>query len=428
MRLLIQNCRLVDPVAGIGGVMDVLVEKGRVAMIGNRLQVEDAQIIPANGLTLSAGLVDMHVHLREPGFTHKETVATGAAAAVKGGFTSVACMPNTRPAIDSPDTVNLVLNRAREANLAHVWPIGAVSMGQKGEDLTDATALKEAGAVALSDDGVPVQSANLMRDALIKAKRAGLVVLSHCEDADMVKNYAVNEGRVSRKLNLPGRPAIAEELMVVRDCMLAHETGAPVHICHVSTLGSVEAIRYFKHQGVAVTAETCPQYFTLTEDEVLRQGAMARVNPPLRTEADVEAIRQGLKDGTIDVIATDHAPHAAEEKARPLPDAPSGMVGLETALAVTLTSLYHTGFMSLSDILRKMTYNPARILGQLAGHLCLGAEADLVLFDPDQVWTVDPGSFVSMGRNTPFGGMKVRGRVKYTIVGGQIAYQDKEGA
>lgn len=428
MRLLIQNCRLVDPVAGIGGVMDVLVEKGRVAMIGNRLQVEDAQIIPANGLTLSAGLVDMHVHLREPGFTHKETVATGAAAAVKGGFTSVACMPNTRPAIDSPDTVNLVLNRAREANLTHVWPIGAVSMGQKGEDLTDATALKEAGAVALSDDGVPVQSANLMRDALIKAKRAGLVVLSHCEDADMVKNYAVNEGRVSRKLNLPGRPAIAEELMVVRDCMLAHETGAPVHICHVSTLGSVEAIRYFKHQGVAVTAETCPQYFTLTEDEVLRQGAMARVNPPLRTEADVEAIRQGLKDGTIDVIATDHAPHAAEEKARPLPDAPSGMVGLETALAVTLTSLYHTGFMSLSDILRKMTYNPARILGQLAGHLCLGAEADLVLFDPDQVWTVDPGSFVSMGRNTPFGGMKVRGRVKYTIVGGQIAYQDKEGA
>jgi len=425
---LIQNCRLVDPVAGIGGVMDVLVEKGRVAMIGNRLQVEDAQIIPANGLTLSAGLVDMHVHLREPGFTHKETVATGAAAAVKGGFTSVACMPNTRPAIDSPDTVNLVLNRAREANLAHVWPIGAVSMGQKGEDLTDAAALKEAGAVALSDDGVPVQSANLMRDALIKAKRAGLVVLSHCEDADMVKNYAVNEGRVSRKLNLPGRPAIAEELMVVRDCMLAHETGAPVHICHVSTLGSVEAIRNFKHRGVAVTAETCPQYFTLTEDEVLRQGAMARVNPPLRTEADVEAIRQGLKDGTIDVIATDHAPHAAEEKARPLPDAPSGMVGLETALAVTLTSLYHTGFMSLSDILRKMTYNPARILGQLAGHLCLGAEADLVLFDPDQVWTVDPGSFVSMGRNTPFGGMKVRGRVKYTIVGGQIAYQDKEGA
>ncbi len=366
----------------------------------------------------------MHVHLREPGFEYKETVETGCLAAAKGGYTSIAPMPNTRPVIDDPEGIALVRQRAGEACGVHVWPIGAVSRGQKGQEMTDVAALKEAGAVALSDDGVPVQNANLLRDALIRAKWQELTILSHCEDAEMVKNYAVNEGPVSRALGLPGRPAIAEELQVMRDAMLAEETGAAIHICHVSTARSVDIIRRFKKRGVHITCETCPQNFTLTEDELLSQGTMARVNPPLRTKLDVEGIIKGLKDGTIDVIATDHAPHSAEEKAKPLTEAPSGMVGLETALGVTLTALYHTGRIVLSDILRKMTINPAFILRIPKGRLTLGGRADFTIFDLDEEWTVDPSQFVSKGRNTPFAGHKLRGRVKYSIADGKIIYQE----
>ena len=427
MKLLIQKGRLVDPVGGIGGVMDILIEDGRLAVIGSDLRDQDAQVIDARGLTVCAGLVDMHVHLREPGLEYKEDISTGTAAAARGGVTSVACMPNTKPAVDSPEQVRYILRRAAEACGVRVWPIGAVTMGEKGETLTDAQALKEAGAVALYDDGLPIQNANLMRDALIRCKRLGLTILSHCEDADMVCNYAVNEGRVSRALDLPGRPAIAEELMVMRDAMLAEETGAAVHICHISTAGSVDIVRQFKKRGTHITCETCPQYFTLTEDEVLSQGAMARVNPPLRTKQDVEAIIAGLKDGTIDAIATDHAPHSAQEKARTLTEAPSGMVGLETALAVTLTALYHTGEMDLSYILKKMTFNPACILGIPKGRLSLGGEADFTIFDPNEVWTVDPEQFASKGRNTPFAGRELKGKVKYTIVGGKLVYEDKGG-
>ncbi|MCQ4769759.1 dihydroorotase [Intestinimonas massiliensis] len=424
MKLLIRKGRVVDPVGGIGGVMDILVEDGRVAVIGSELTAPSARVIDARGLTVCAGLVDMHVHLREPGFEYKETIQTGCLAAARGGFTSIAPMPNTRPATDCPERIALVRQKAAQACGVHVWPIGAVTRGQKGQALTDAAALKKAGAVALSDDGMPVQNANLLRDALIRCRRQELTILSHCEDADLVKNYAVNEGRVSRALGLPGRPAIAEELQVMRDAMLAEETGAAVHICHISTARSVEIVRQFKKKGVPITCETCPQYFALTEDELLSRGTLARVNPPLRTRLDVEGILAGLKDGTIDVIATDHAPHSDEEKARPLPEAPSGMVGLETALAVTLTSLYHTGVMDLSDILRKMTINPAFILRIPKGRLSLGGGADFTIFDPDEEWTVDPEQFASKGRNTPFAGRTLKGRVKYTIVDGKIIYQE----
>ncbi len=424
VKLLIRQGRLVDPVGGIGGVMDILLEDGKVAVIGSNLRDPAAQEINARGMTVCAGLVDMHVHLREPGFEYKETIETGTAAAARGGFTSIACMPNTKPATDSPEAIDYVLEKAGAACGVRVLPIGAVTVGQKGEQLTDFEALKGAGAVALSDDGVPVQNANLMRDALILAHRQGLTILSHCEDADMVKNYAVNEGRVSRQLRLNGRPAIAEEIMVARDAMLAEETGAAVHICHISTAKSVALVRRYKRKGVQITCETCPQYFSLTEDEILSKGSLARVNPPLRTRADVEAIIDGLKDGTIDAIATDHAPHSAEEKARPLAEAPSGMVGLETALAVTLTELYHTGEMGLSDILRKMTINPACILRKNRGRLAVGADADVVIFDPEEEWTVEPERFASKGRNTPFAGRRLKGKVKYTIVGGEIVYQE----
>ena len=400
MKLLIRQGRLVDPVGGIGGVMDILMEEGKITVIGSNVNEPDAQVIDATGLTVCAGLVDMHVHLREPGFEYKETIETGTAAAARGGFTSIACMPNTKPTVDCPEQVDYVLKKAAQACGVHVWPIGAVSKGQRGQELTDFEALKNAGAVALSDDGVPVQSANLMRDGLITAHRQNLTILSHCEDADMVKNYAVNEGRVSRQLRLPGRPPIAEEIMVARDAMLAEETGAAVHICHISTAKSVALVRRYKRKGVQITCETCPQYFSLTEDEILTKGTMARVNPPLRTWSDVEAIIEG--------------------------DAPSGMVGLETALGVTLTYLYHTGELPLSDILRKMTINPACILRlPTKGRLAIGSDADLILFDPDERWTVDPEKFASKARNTPFAGMELRGKVKYTIVGGDVIYQDQ---
>ncbi len=424
-KFLIRNGRLIDPLTGIDANLDVLIENGKVAAIGSELGDIDAQVIDAQGMVVSAGLIDIHVHLREPGFEYKETIETGCAAAAHGGFTAIACMPNTKPVVDTPELVAFVKEQAAKACGVRVLPIAAVSKGQKGVELTDSIALAQAGAAAFSDDGVPIQDANLMRDALLIAREHKLPILTHSEDAGMVCNHAVNEGEVSRKLGIPGRPAIAEEIMIMRDAMLAEETGSAVHICHVSTARSVDIVRQYKKKGVRITCETCPQYFTLTEEEVLKQGTMARVNPPLRTAADVEGIIGGLLDGTIDAIVTDHAPHSAEEKARLLTEAPSGMVGLETSLAVTLTSLYHTGKMSLSAILRKMTAGPARILGLDMGNLAVGKDADILIFDPNEAWVVDPEQFASKGRNTPFGGHKLKGKVKYTIVGGTVIYQNK---
>jgi len=425
MELLIKRGRLVDPVGGVGGVMDLLIRNGKIAGLGSDLGDQAEKILDADGMVVCAGFVDMHVHLRDPGLEYKEDIITGTRAAARGGVTTVACMANTKPVVDCPEQIKYVLDKADTACGVRVLPVAAVSVGLQGEKLTDAEALKAAGAVALSDDGFPIQNANLMRDALIRAKRYDMPVLTHCEDANMVENRAVNEGSISRQLWLEGRPAIAEELMIMRDAMLAEETGAHVHIQHVSTAKSVDIVRRMKKKGVPITCETCPQYFTLTEEEVLTCGSMARINPPLRTQRDVDAIIRGLQDGTIDVIATDHAPHSKEEKSRPLEKAPSGMVGLETSLAVTLTSLYHTGKMDLSAIVRCMTFNPAAILRLGTGRLAIGSDADVTIFDPDEVWVVDPEEFASKGRNTPFTGRELKGRVKYTIVGGEIIYEDK---
>ena len=425
MKLLIKNGRLVFPVTGTVVLQDVLVENGVISLMERGLDLEGCdRVIDASGLMVAPGLVDMHVHLRDPGLTYKEDILTGCAAAARGGVTAMACMANTSPAVDCPEQVEYVLNRARQGCGVEVYPIAAVSKGLRGEEPTDAEALKDAGAVALSDDGNNVDNANLMRDVLIRARGLDLPVLCHCEDTTMVAGRAVNEGSVSRQLWLEGRPAIAEEIMVMRDAMLAEETGAHVHICHVSTARSVDIIRKMKKKGVHITCETCPQYFTLTEDEVLTRGAMARVNPPLRTRNDVTGIIAGLKDGTIDAIATDHAPHSAEEKARSLTRAPSGMIGLETSLAVTLTQLYHTRKMDLPAIIKRMSTNPADILRLPRGRMSLGAQADLVIFDPDEAWTVDPEQFASKARNTPFAGWKVQGKVKYTIARGEVIYQD----
>ena len=426
MKLLIKHGRVVDPVSGTVSIQDLYIENGKVVQLEKDIRQEADQVIDADGLVVCPGLVDMHVHLRDPGLTYKEDIFTGTAAAAHGGVTSVACMANTDPVVDTPEQVRYVKDKAAQANGVHVYPIAAVSMGMRGEEPSDADALKKAGAIALSDDGCNVDNANLMRDVMIHAKRLELPVLCHCEDTTMVEGRAVNEGSVSRQLWLEGRHAIAEEIMVMRDAMLAEETGAHVHICHVSTAKSVDIIRRMKKRGVAITCETCPQYFTLTEDEILTQGSMARVNPPLRTAKDIKGIIAGLKDGTIDAIATDHAPHSAEEKSRPLTRAPSGMVGLETSLAITLTELYHTGKMKLPEIIKRMTYTPASILRLSSkGRLSLGSDADITIFDPEEVWTIDPEQFASKARNTPFAGREVKGKVKYTIVGGNVIYQDR---
>ena len=425
MKLLLKNGRVVHPVTNAVLLQDLLVEDGKVSLLERGLEGEADQVINASGLVVCPGLVDMHVHLRDPGLTYKEDIITGSAAAARGGVTSMACMANTDPTVDCPEQVTYILEKAKQGSGVQIFPIAALSKGLRGEEPTDAEALKKAGAIALSDDGNNVDNANLMRDVLIRARRLDLPVLCHCEDTSMVAGRAVNEGSVSRQLWLEGRPAIAEEIIVMRDAMLAEETGAHLHVQHVSTAKSVDIIRRMKKKGVKITCETCPQYFTLTENEVLTQGSVARINPPLRTAKDVQGILAGLKDGTIDVIATDHAPHSAEEKARPLTRAPSGMIGLETSLAVTLTELYHTKKMELPAIIRRMTTTPADILHLPKGRMSLGVDADLTIFDPDEEWTVDPEQFASKARNTPFAGRTVKGRVKYTIVKGKVIYQDK---
>ena len=419
--MLIRNATLTDAAGTRAG--DILIENGRIARVGEGLEAPaGCPVVDAAGLMALPAFIDLHAHFRTPGFEYKETIETGSRAAARGGYTFVNCMANTKPVTDSPELVRLVVEKAAPTGVT-VLPVGAVTKGLGGAELTDFAALKQAGAPALSDDGVPIQDEKLLRQAMEAAKAVGLPLLDHCEDKDLVQNYAVNAGPVAEKLGLPGRPAIAEEMQVERDVRLAEETGARVHICHISTAKAVDIVRRMKEHGVPVTCETCPQYFTLTEDEILTQGSLARINPPLRTQQDVKGIIAGLRDGTIDAIATDHAPHSAEEKARPLTRAPSGMVGLETSLAVTLTALYHTGKMELTEIVRRMTVNPASILGLSKGRLALGNDADIVIFDPNEEWTVDPEQFASKGRNTPFAGWKVKGRVKYTIVGGTVIYE-----
>lgn len=422
-KLLIKGGRVIDPANHVDKPADVLVIDGRVHAIGENLSDDGARIIDASGLVVAPGLVDLHVHLREPGFEEKETIETGCAAAARGGVTTLVAMPNTRPATDCPEIIRLVREKAAKTGV-NVLPAGAVTMGQKGQELTDFSALKEAGAPAFTDDGVPVQNIALFRQAMMKANQLGVPLLDHCEDRDMVQNYAVNEGWVSKELGLPGRPAIAEELQVMRDAMLAEELDAHVHICHISSGKAVDIVRQYKAKGVNITCETCPQYFTITEEEVLKQGTMARVNPPLRTEADKQAILDGLSDGTIDALVTDHAPHCAHEKAKPLPEAPSGMVGLETALALSLTGLYHSGLLSLSRVIELMSASPAALLKLPKGRIAPGDTADLVIFDPDEEWVIDKEQFASKGRNTPFHGRTVKGKVKYTVSNGIIIYQE----
>ncbi|WP_343256263.1 dihydroorotase [Ligaoa zhengdingensis] len=423
--MLIRNARVVDPQNGLDERLDLLVKGGKVAAIGHSLAADGEPVLEAGGLVACPGLIDMHVHLRDPGFTHKEDIASGCAAAAAGGFTAVACMPNTKPVTDCPEVLRYIRDRAKETGLSRVYPVAAITKGMAGTELTDFAALREAGAVALSDDGKPVESDALMEEAIRRSSEMGMFITSHCEDLAIIDGGIIHKGSVSEALGVKGMDRRSEDSITERECLLAERTGGRIHIAHVSTRGSVEIIRSAKARGVRVTAETAPHYLMMTHELLRTRDANFRMNPPLREQEDVDAVMEGVLDGTLDCIITDHAPHAPEEKADFL-HAPNGIVGLETSLAATLTVLHHRHGAPLSKIVELMSVHPAHILGVPGGSLSVGTSADITLFDPDEAWTVRAEQFKSKSRNTPFEGMALRGRVKYTIRDGKIIYQDRE--
>jgi dihydroorotase len=426
--LLLKGGRLVDPSQGLGEIGDLLLTNGVIEASGRLGEVRretgaDPEVIDCTGLVVSPGFVDVHCHLREPGREEVETIATGALAAAAGGFTAVCAMPNTDPVTDNQAAVGFIIRQAQRAGGAKVYPIGAISIGQQGKTLAEFGEMVGAGAVAVSDDGKPVVSAQLMRTALEYARTFGIPVADHCEEPTLAAAGAMNEGLVSARLGLKGIPAEAEEIMAIRDILLARLTGGHIHLCHMSTRGSVELIRWGKERGINVTAEVCPHHLSLTEDAVEGYNTNAKMNPPLRTAADVAALQEAVKDGTIDVIATDHAPHHYDEKEREFADAPNGIVGLETALAVNLTWLVHRGMIDLTTLVERMACAPARLFKLPGGTLKRGASADVTVFDPDAEWTVDPARFRSKGRNTPYAGQTLRGRVELTVVDGRVIHR-----
>ena len=401
---------------------DILLENGRIARIGTGLSSAGAKVLDASGLHIFPGLIDMHVHLREPGYEYKEDIASGSAAAVRGGFTQVCCMPNTNPVCDNAAIVSYIAQRGREVGLCKVRPIGAMTVGEKGEQLAEMGKMKDAGAVAFSDDGRPVSDSRILRLAMEYASGFGMLTLSHCEDKALVDGGVVNEGYNSTLAGLKGSPRAAEEIDIARVIILAETLGLRAHVCHVSTRGGVQLLREAKKRGVRVTAETCPHYFTLTDDAVTTFDANTKVNPPLREQADVDAIRQGLADGTLDCIVTDHAPHHADEKNVEYNLAAFGISGIETSFSLSYTALVRGGLLTIEQLTEKMSAAPARILGLEGGALKEGAVADLMLADLNEKYIIDPADFVSKGKNTPFGGKEVYGRVKYTIVDGDVKF------
>lgn len=421
MKLLIKGGTVLDPVAGEMVEKDILVAGGKIAGEGSNLCFGDAGIVlDASGKLVVPGLIDMHVHLREPGYEAKETILTGTRAAARGGFSSVVCMPNTSPVVDTAALISYILNTAREQGAAHVFPVGSITRGSRGKELAEMGDLKKAGAVAFSDDGMPVANAGLMRRAMQYARMLDLPIISHCEDRELSSGGSMHEGYMSTVLGLKGIPASAEEVMVAREILLAGETGCRVHIAHVSTAGSVRLVREAKSRGIPVTAEVTPHHFTLTDEAVAGYNTSTKVNPPLRTASDVAAVKEGLADGTIDVIATDHAPHTVEEKDVEYDRAPFGLVGLETAVGLVWTELVDAGVLTPLQAIAKMTLNPARVLNISRGTLNPGVDADLTIIDPNLTWTVDANLFESRGKNTPFHGMKLKGQAYATVAGGRV--------
>ncbi len=418
MKLLIKNGHVIDAKSGLDKVTDILIEDGVVAEIGNEIDSTGCEIIQAEGMYVIPGLVDAHCHLRDPGFEYKEDIESGTRSAAKGGFTSVACMPNTNPVLDNEAMIKYVINKAKSDGLVNVYPIGAVSKGLKGEELSEIGELKFAGAVALSDDGRPVNNSSLMKKAMQYASMFDITIISHCEDLDLVDEGLMNEGYYSSILGLKGNPSPAEEVMIARDLILAEYTKATVHIAHVSTELGVDLIRNAKRRGVRVTAETCPHYFALTDQACEGFNTNAKVNPPLRTQKDVDAIIEGLKDGTIDIISTDHAPHHKDEKNVEFKQASNGMVGFETAFPLAITYLVKPGHLTLNQLVKKMCVNPSKMLGLNKGAIEVGFSADLMVFNINEQYTVDINKLESKSKNSPFNGFKLFGQPQYTIIGG----------
>lgn len=419
--MLLKNGFLVNPRTNTSHITDIRITDGQISELGSCLSpLENEQIIELDGLTVAPGLIDTHIHFRDPGLTYKEDLHTGALAAAKGGVTSVICMANTKPTVDSVETLKDILTRGAEEKI-RIYQTAAVSQGLKGEIMNDFDALKAAGACGFTDDGIPLLDADFCSKAMEKAAQLNMPISLHEEDKSFITNNGINAGEVSEKLGIKGSPSIAEEVMVARDCMLALHTKAPVVIQHISSGNSVALVRLAKKLGADIHAEATPHHFTLTEEAVLTYGTLAKMNPPLRTEKDRLAIIEGLKDGTIDLIATDHAPHSEEEKNKPLTEAPSGITGLETSLGLGITNLVRTGHLTLMELLEKMTWNPAALYHLPSGSIEKGAPADLVIFDPDEKWTAD--TFLSKSSNTPFKGAELYGKIHYTICRGEVVYK-----
>jgi dihydroorotase len=423
MSLIIKGGRLIDPKNQIDQIVNLIVDDGKVAEISEKqLSASGREVIDAAGMILSPGFIDLHVHLRDPGQEYKEDIRTGTEAAAAGGFTTVCCMPNTTPVNDNETVTQYILEKAKREGVVHVLPVGAITKGSKGEELAEFGKLKEAGCVALTDDGWPVMNSEMMRRSLEYAKAFDLVVMPHCEDKHLSAGGVMNESRISTEMGLRGIPSQAEEVMISRDILLADLTKCRVHFAHVSSEGGVRLIREAKSRGIAVTAETCPHYFTLTDEATIGYNTNAKMNPPLRSIRDREAVKGGLRDGTIDAISTDHAPHSPDEKEQEFDKAPFGIIGLETVLPLSL-ALVKEGLITLSQMITLLTINPANILKIKTGSLETGAVGDLTLFDPEEDWVVDPAKFKSKSRNSPFNGWKMKGKVKYTIVDGKVVYR-----
>lgn len=427
MKLLIKGGRVIDPANGIDEVTDIFVENGKISEIGVNPDLEgvEMQIIDATGKVVTPGLVDMHVHLREPGQEYKEDIESGTKAAAMGGVTSVACMPNTDPVVDNEAIVSYIVEKAKEVGYVNVYPIGAISKNLEGKELAEIGSMRFAGAVAVSDDGHPVEDSGLMRRALIYADMFDIPVISHCEVMSLADG-SMNDGDVATAMGLKGISRAAEEVMASRDIIVAEAEDKRVHIAHISTRGSVELVRQAKKRGVKVTCETCPHYFSLTEEACLGFNTNAKMNPPLRTADDVEAIKEGLKDGTIDAIVTDHAPHHIDEKNCEFAMAKNGIVGIETSLGLGIKCLVNEGVLTLNELIEKMSLNPSRILGINKGTLGEGKAADIIIFDPNKEWTVDVNKFKSKGKNSPYDGWVLNGKPEYVIVGGNIVVNQGE--
>ncbi|MBR1741589.1 MAG: dihydroorotase [Lachnospiraceae bacterium] len=420
--MLIQGGRLADPANGVDKICDIFIEDGIIKEIGTGMEKSGVRKISAEGKVIMPGFVDLHVHLREPGFEYKETIETGAKAAAHGGVTTICPMPNTKPVMDSAEAVRDFLERAKEAPV-HILPIGAVTVNQDGKELADIKGMKEAGIVALSEDGKSVMDTLVFRHGLLEAKKYDLPMFSHCEDKPLVDGGVMNAGKKAESLGLPGITNAVEDVIVARDILMSKEAGNRLHLCHCSTADSVRLIRFAKEQSLPVTGEVCPHHFTMCDEEITEDHGRFKMNPPLRSREDVKTLREGLRDGTLDVISTDHAPHGAEEKNQSMKKAPFGIVGLETSFAISYTELVKGGVLTLSELVEKMSVNPSKVLGIDKGNLAVGKAADLVIAELDTEYEIDPETFFSKGKNTPFAGKKVYGRILMTMTDGKVVYE-----